>query len=110
MTGYVEIAERIRAARKARKMSQRQLAERAGIDLRHLVAFENEQTPEVDIISVVRLLRNVGLELEIVEARSRRPTFEDLIAEQNASRDAENNLRTDMSLFGVFRRKQYWAP
>jgi hypothetical protein len=31
---------------------------------------------------MVRILRATGLELQVVEAKSRRPTYEDLLAEQ----------------------------
>ena len=84
MIDIVEIAERVRAARKVRKMTQLQLAERSGVSQRQIVAFENGQAPNLGFISIVRILRAVGLELQVVEAKSRQPKFEDLLAEQRA--------------------------
>ena len=82
MIDIVEMAEHVRAARKVRKMTQLQLAERSGVSRRKIVAFENGQAPNLGFISIVRILRATGLELQVVEAKSRRPTYEDLLAEQ----------------------------
>lgn len=82
MVDIVEMAEHVRAARKIRKMTQLQLAERSGVSQRQIVAFENGQAPNLGFISIVRILGATGLELQVVEAKSRRPTFEDLLAEQ----------------------------
>lgn len=82
MLDIVEIAELVRAARKSRKMSQLQLAEAAKVSRRNLVAFEAGQAPNVGYISLVRILRAVGLELQVVEAKSRRPNYEQILAEQ----------------------------
>jgi transcriptional regulator with XRE-family HTH domain len=82
MTDIVEIAERVRAARKARNMTQLQLAETAKVSRRNIVAFETGQAPNLGFISITRVLRAVGLEIQLVEAKSRRPTYEELLAEQ----------------------------
>lgn len=82
MIDVVEIAEQVRAARKIRKMTQLQLAERSGLSQRQIVAFENGQAPNLGFISIVRILRAVGLEFQVTEAKSRRPTYEELLAEQ----------------------------
>lgn len=81
MIDIVEIAERVRAARKVRKMTQLQLAKRSRVSQRQIVAFENGQAPNLGFIAMVRILRAVGLELQVTEAKSRRPTYEDLLAE-----------------------------
>ena len=82
MIDIVEIAERVRAARKVRKMTQLKLAERSGVSQRQIVAFENGQAPNLGFISIARILMAVGLELQVTEAKSRRPTYEELLAEQ----------------------------
>ncbi|WP_108399063.1 helix-turn-helix domain-containing protein [Devosia submarina] len=81
-----EIAELVRAARKTRNMTQLQLAERSKVSLRNIVAFENGHAPNLCFISLARILTATGLELQVVEARSRRPTYEDLLAEQEHER------------------------
>lgn len=81
MMDIVEIAERVRSARKLRKMTQLQLAEAAHVSLRQVVAFEGGQAPNLGFISIARLLMSTGLQLNIVEAQSARPNYEELLSE-----------------------------
>jgi len=82
MLDIIEIADKIREARKQRKMTQQQLADAAGISRRALIDLEAGRSPDPGFISVIRILMAVGLDLRITQANSRRPTFEDLLAEQ----------------------------
>lgn len=82
MTDIIEIAEQIRAARKRRKMTQAQLADASGVSRRSVIALEAGRSPNPSFIAVIRILRAVGLDLRISQAPSGRPTYEDLLAEQ----------------------------
>lgn len=82
MTDIIEIAEQIRAARKQRKMTQAQLADAAHVSRRSVIELEAGRSPDPGFISVIRILMAVGLDLRITQATSRRPTYEDILAEQ----------------------------
>lgn len=86
MTDIIEIAEQIRATRKQRKMTQAQLAAAARVSRRAIIELEAGRSPDPGFISVIRILMALGLDLRITQAFSRRPTFEDLLAEQQLER------------------------
>jgi transcriptional regulator with XRE-family HTH domain len=86
MTDIIEIAEQIRAARKQRKMTQAQLADVAGVSRRSVIELEAGRSPDPGFISVIRILRAVGLDLRITQATPGRPTYEDLLAEKELER------------------------
>lgn len=86
MLDIIEIAEKIREARKQRKMTQQELADAAGISRRGLIELEAGRSPDPGFISVVRILMAVGLDLRIVARTGRRPTYEDLLEEQELER------------------------
>ena len=62
-----EIASRIRQARKARGLTQAELAARSGIARVTLVQFERGASRELGIAKVLRVLRVLGLELSLAE-------------------------------------------
>jgi transcriptional regulator with XRE-family HTH domain len=69
-----EIAKR----RKALRLRQSDVAERAGVSRATLDALENGRLGELGFAKVSRILAVVGLELRLGEAVRRRPTLEEL--------------------------------
>jgi transcriptional regulator with XRE-family HTH domain len=77
------IGEQIATRRKSMHMSQSTLAKQAGVGHSTLDALENGRLGELGVSKITKLLSALGLELTIKESAGRRPTFEDLIREQN---------------------------
>jgi transcriptional regulator with XRE-family HTH domain len=72
-----QIAER----RRDLKLSQAELARKAGVSRATLDALENGRTGELGFSKVARLLSALGLELAIRPAASHRPTLDELMQE-----------------------------
>jgi len=64
-------------------MSQSDLAKKAGISRATLDALENGRIGELGFLKISRILMALGLEMKIQEAVTRRPTFDDLLAEEH---------------------------
>lgn len=74
----VEIATR----RKELRLSQLELAKKAGIGRSTLVALENGRLGELGFSKVAKILTALGQELKIQEAGRRRPTLDELLEER----------------------------
>jgi len=72
-----QIAER----RKALKLSQAELARKAGVSRATLDALENGRAGELGFSKITRLLAALGLELTLQAASSQRPTLDELMQE-----------------------------
>lgn len=83
MTLGHEIADR----RKRQKLTQTELARRAGVSRATLDALENGRTGELGFSKVAKILAALGLELAVQPASSRRPTLDDLIEEARGNHD-----------------------
>ena len=81
------IGEQIAERRKELRLSQGELAEKAGISRATLTALENGRTGEVGFSKLSRLLAALGLELKLQAASAQRPTLDDLMQED---RDDQN--------------------
>ncbi len=75
------LGESIAARRKALGLSQVMLARKAGVGRSTLDALENARLGELGFVKVGRILAALGLEMKIQEARSKRPTLEELLEE-----------------------------
>ena len=75
------IGEAIARRRKERRLRQADLAEKTGVSRATINALENGRLRELGIRKVARILSVLGLALVVEEARTRRPTLEDLIRE-----------------------------
>ena len=84
MLSLSDIAAEIKNARKARRLTQVQLAHKARVSRARIAALETEKLPEMGFKTIQRLLRALDLDLRIVPLDQRRPTLDDLIAEENA--------------------------
>lgn len=82
MESISSIGPRTAERRKSLRMSQAELALRAGISRATIDALENGRIGELGFSKVTRILTVLGLELKLQETSSRRPTLEDLLEEE----------------------------
>ena len=89
MLSLIAVGEEVAAHRGRLKLTQSELARRAGISRATLDALENARAGELGFGKVMRLLTALGLDLAIEPAGARRPTLDDLM---------EENRKNDQSL------------
>lgn len=75
------IAERIAEKRRALGLTQTALAKKAHVGRSTLDALENGRLGELGYTRIVNILTVLGLELQLHEAGTGRPTLEDLMKE-----------------------------
>jgi transcriptional regulator with XRE-family HTH domain len=75
------IGEDVRAARKAKRLTQSALGEIAGVSRAQIERLENGRAAEMGFGLVLRLVRAVGLDLSLQAFNQGRPTLDDLVAE-----------------------------
>ncbi len=80
-----ELGEQIRDARHAARLSQSELAKRAGVSRARIDAIENGRAPDAGLRLTLRMLRALGLDLRLTTYNDRRPTLEDLRKDQAVS-------------------------
>ena len=81
MTGLVTLGAEIAQHRRKLKLTQTELARRAGISRATLDALENGRAGELGFSKIARLAAALGLELKLQPAASRRPTLDELLEE-----------------------------
>ena len=81
MLDLPSIGSQIAERRKSLKLSQSELARKAGISRATLDALENGRAGELGFSKITRLLSALGLELTLQAASSRRPTLDELMQE-----------------------------
>lgn len=86
MLSLHSIGEQVTIARKARSLTQSEVARRARVSRATLDALENGRIREIGVRKLSRILLTVGLELKIGPFNFQRPTLEDLMKE-NAEND-----------------------
>jgi len=82
VVGIEEIGAEVAARRKARRLSQAELARLAGISRATLEALENGRCRELGYTKIARLLSVLGMELRMEDTSLHRPTLEDLREEE----------------------------
>src|SRR5580693_7554122 len=81
MLDLISLGTRIAEHRKTLKLSQAELARKAGVSRATLDALENGRAGELGFSKVTKLLTAVGLELALQTASSQRPTLDELMQE-----------------------------
>lgn len=76
-----EIARTIAVHRRRRRLTQDQLAIKARVSRPLIAKLETGRYPEVGVKKLLRILHAVGLDLRVTTLNLKRPTLEDLIAE-----------------------------
>ena len=79
---FFEIGEKIREARRSRKISQAELAKALGMSRTTIGQIENGSVQEIGVRKLIRILEFLGLELRVRPA-GRPPTLEDLREEED---------------------------
>ena len=78
MLDLISIGAQVAEHRKKLKLSQTELARKAGISRATLEALENGRRGEVGFAKLIKLLAALGLELKLQAASSHRPTLDEL--------------------------------
>jgi transcriptional regulator with XRE-family HTH domain len=81
MLDLISIGNRIAERRKTLKLSQVELARKAGLSRATLDVLENGRSGELGFSKVTKLLTALGMELTLQEASSERPTLDELMQE-----------------------------
>jgi transcriptional regulator with XRE-family HTH domain len=81
MFDLIFIGDEIAKRRKTLKLSQAELARKAGVSRATLDALENGRAGELGFSKLTKLLAVVGLELKLQAAGSHRPTLDELVEE-----------------------------
>ena len=81
MTTLSDIAEMLKNARREVRLSQDQLAKRAGVSRTTVARMENLAKGDMSVSALVRLLEAAGYDLKLVKSGHAR-TVEDILAEQ----------------------------
>ena len=81
MLDLISIGGHIAERRKSLKLTQAELARKAGVSRATLDSLENGRAGELGFSKVARLLAALGLELTLQTASSQRPTLDELMEE-----------------------------
>jgi transcriptional regulator with XRE-family HTH domain len=82
MLNLHDIARVVVRERKRLKLTQYELAAKAGVSRLLVARLETERLPELGAKKLIRILNAVGLDLRITSLNKKRPTLEDLQAEE----------------------------
>jgi len=86
MITLTSIGPLIASRRKILRLNQFQLAQKASVSRATLDALENGRAGELGFSKVARILSVLGLELQLQEAKLRRPTLDELLQEDRDDR------------------------
>lgn len=89
MLSLSTLGGQIAARRKSLGLSQAALAHSAAVGLSTLEALENARIGELGYSKINRILAALGLEMKLQEAGTRRPTLEELVAEERDDQDLD---------------------
>lgn len=87
MTTLSDVAEQLRSARTEAKLTQTELAARAGVARTTLARMETLGRGDMSVSVLVRLLEAAGYDLKVVKTGHSR-TLEDILAEQRSGEKA----------------------
>jgi transcriptional regulator with XRE-family HTH domain len=87
MLDLSDLGQQIKRARKDLKMTRDELAARAGVSRARIEALENLRAPEIGFKNLIRIMNAVGLDLRVTTLNRRRPTLDELVAEEAANDD-----------------------
>jgi transcriptional regulator with XRE-family HTH domain len=81
MQTLAEVGQALQQARLQKRLSQQELAQRAGVSRVTLSRMETAAKADMSLAALLRLSRALGCELRLVE-RGRQRTLADVLAEQ----------------------------
>lgn len=82
MIDHEDISKAVVKQRKLLGLSQHELAQKAGVSRQLIAKFETGRQPELGTMRLLRILHALQLDLRITSLNRRRPTLEDLRAEE----------------------------
>ena len=82
MLSLATLGSQIAARRKTLRLSQFDLARKAGVSRATLDALENGRSGELGFSKISKILSSLGLELQIQDAKPKRPTLDELLSEE----------------------------
>ncbi len=82
MSALADIGNAIAASRKLRRLTQAEVARAAHVSLSTLKALEAHRGDEIGFTKLTRLLAVLGMELRLQPITPRRPTLEEILAEE----------------------------
>lgn len=81
MTTLSDIAEMLKSARREARLSQEEIARRAGVSRTTVARMETLAKGDMSVSALLRLLEAAGYDLKLVKPGHQR-TLEDILAEQ----------------------------
>ena len=91
MLDLISVGTQIAKRRKALKLSQVELSNKAGLSRATLDALENGRAGELGFSKVTRPLTVLGLELTLQTASSQRPTLDELMQEDRDDKSLDRH-------------------
>lgn len=82
MADLTDFAQTVRESRKRLGLTQLQLARDARVSRALIAQLESGRLPEIGIGKFTRILHVLGLDLRVTTLNLKRPTFEDLLHEE----------------------------
>lgn len=82
----IELGDAIKAARKAQRLTQAELALRVGVSRHTIMQLESNTYTDLGIRKVMNVLTALGLSLQVGPSKLRRPTLEDVYEENERER------------------------
>ena len=77
-----DIARTVAQQRKRLGLTQQQLAVKARVSRLLIARLETERLPELGVKKLIRILNAVGLDIRVTSLNQRRPTLDDLRADE----------------------------
>ncbi len=83
MLNLAEIGKQVAVERKRRGLTQRALAELAGVSRATMDLLENGRATDIGYSKLARILAGLELELRLAPVASRRPTLDEILKERS---------------------------
>ena len=86
------IGHQIALRRKASRLTQSELASKAGVSRATLEALENGRSGEIGFSKITNILSALGLELKLQDENLQRPTLDELLEENRNDKSQDRRL------------------
>ena len=83
-----KLGDAVRAARKAKGLTQAELAKRVSVSRHTIMLLERNTYSDLGLRKVLNVLSVLGLSLQVITAQTQRPTLEEMYAENERERQA----------------------